>query len=172
LIKSSNRNCLLALLKFSNGTFSYILASHGLKPGSIVFTAVRPQKFSSKYKLGCSVLIKYLELNTIFYNLEINPSKGGIYSRSAGTFCTIINIEPELNTAVVQLPTNKTKTILSTCSASLGRASNVEFNNQFFSKAGYYRNKGFRPKVRGVAMNPVDHPHGGRTKTSSPELTP
>jgi large subunit ribosomal protein L2 len=73
---------------------------------------------------------------------------------------------------VVQLPTNKTKTILSTCFASLGRASNIEFNNQFFSKAGYYRNKGFRPKVRGVAMNPVDHPHGGRTKTSSPELTP
>ena len=75
-------------------------------------------------------------------------------------------------TALISLPTGLTRRISIFCSATLGRASNINHNREFFVKAGFSRNKGVRPSVRGVAMNPVDHPHGGRTKTSSPEYTP
>ena len=70
------------------------------------------------------------------------------------------------------LPTGLVRIISIFCTGTLGRASNISHKNEFFVKAGYSRNNGVRPSVRGVAMNPVDHPHGGRTKTSSPEVTP
>ena len=170
--KVSFLNCFLALIKYSDGTFSYILSSHGLKPGNYVYTSVRPPKFSLKYKSGCSIILRYLNYNSIFFNLEVSPNSGGKYAKSAGTFCKIININFDKNIVKIMLPTGKIKKISIFCFVTLGRASNIYFNNQFFSKAGYYRNLGFKPKVRGVAMNPIDHPHGGRTKTNSPEVTP
>jgi large subunit ribosomal protein L2 len=118
------------------------------------------------------VLLKYLNYNVIFFNLELQPNTGGKYARSAGTFCKLISINLEKNFAKVVLPTGKIKIISIYCLVSLGRASNIFYKNQFISKAGYNRNLGIRPSVRGVAMNPVDHPHGGRTKTNSPEVTP
>jgi len=124
------------------------------------------------YNINCNVLLKYLNYNLIFYNVESKNNKGGKYARSAGTFCKLININIEKNYAKILLPTNKFKIISTYCLVSLGRASNMFYKDQFFSKAGYNINLGMKPNVRGVAMNPVDHPHGGRTKSNSPELTP
>jgi len=97
---------------------------------------------------------------------------GGKYSRSAGTFCKLVSVNLEKNYAKIILPTGNLKIISIYCLVSLGRSSNIFYKNQFFSKAGYKRNLGIRPSVRGVAMNPIDHPHGGRTKSNSPEVTP
>lgn len=108
----------------------------------------------------------------IFFNLELKPGSCGKYSRAAGTFCKLISINLDKNYAKVILPTSKIKIISIYCLVSLGRASNIFYKNQIFSKAGFFRNLGIRPSVRGVAMNPVDHPHGGRTKSNSPEVTP
>ena len=113
-----------------------------------------------------------MNYNVIFFNLELQPNTGSKYSRSAGTFCKLISINLDKNYAKIVLPTGKIKIISIYCLVSLGRSSNIFYKNQFFTKAGYNRNLGIRPSVRGVAMNPVDHPHGGRTKTNSPEVTP
>jgi large subunit ribosomal protein L2 len=102
----------------------------------------------------------------------MSPGDGSKYSRSAGTFCKIISMNFDKDLVKVQLPTGIIKIISMYCLVTLGRASNFYHKKEFFTKAGFYRNLGFRPSVRGVAMNPVDHPHGGRTKTNSPELTP
>lgn len=172
LSKDSNRTCFIALIKYSNGTYSYILAASSLKPGNFVFSTLRPQLFSYKYKFGCNILLKYSHYTHIFFNLQINLLKGSQYARAGGTFCKIISVNWIKNTARIVLPTGLVRIISIFCSGTLGRASNIDHNREFFVKAGYNRNKGVRPSVRGVAMNPVDHPHGGRTKTISPEVTP
>lgn len=123
-----------------------------------------------KYKIGCNVLLRYLDYKSIFFCLEFNNRLK--YAKSAGTFCKIMNIDYEKETAKLQLPSGFEKTVSTFSRVILGRASNLRHKDEFFSKAGYFRNKGVRPSVRGVAMNPVDHPHGGRTKTNSPEITP
>jgi large subunit ribosomal protein L2 len=117
-------------------------------------------------------MLKYSHYTHIFFNLQINLSKGGQYARSGGTFCKIISVNWTKNTARIVLPTGLVRLISIFCTGTLGRASNINHSNQFLVKAGFNRNRGVRPSVRGVAMNPVDHPHGGRTKTNSPEVTP
>jgi large subunit ribosomal protein L2 len=143
-----------------------------LKPGNFLFSSIKPLKFIFLQKICCSVILKYLSYSSIFFNIELFENTGGKYSRSAGTFCTLLNLNFEKNLAKIILPTGKIKTISIYCFVTLGRASNISHKLEFFTKAGFYRNKGFKSNVRGVAMNPVDHPHGGRTKTSSPEFTP
>ena len=123
-------------------------------------------------KICCSIILRYLNYSSIFFNVEIFINTGCKYARSAGTFCKLLNLNFEKNTAKIILPTNNIKTISMFCFATLGRASNINHKFEFLTKAGFNRNKGFKSNVRGVAMNPIDHPHGGRTKTSSPELTP
>lgn len=170
--KDSNRTCFVSLIKYSNGTYSYILAASFLKPGNFLFSTVKPNLFSYKYKIGCNILLKYSHYTHLFFNLQINLKKSGQYARAGGTFCKVISVNWYKNTARVLLPTGLIKIISIFCSATLGRASNFDHNREFLVKAGFNRNKGKNPSVRGVAMNPVDHPHGGRTKTNSPELTP
>jgi large subunit ribosomal protein L2 len=172
LSKDSYRTCFLALIKYSTGTYSYILAPHELKPGTFIFSTIRPPRFSLKYKVGCNVILRYLDYRSVFFNLEINPGDGGKYAKSAGTFCKLISINFDKELVKVQLPTGFIKIVSIYCLVTLGKASNIHHKKEFFTKAGFYRNLGIRPSVRGVAMNPVDHPHGGRTKTNSPELTP
>jgi large subunit ribosomal protein L2 len=172
LNKDSNRTCFVSLIKYSNGTYSYILAANSLKPGNFVFTTLRPQLFSYKYRVGCNIMLKYSHYTHIFFNLQINLNKYGQYARSAGTFCKIISVNWTKNSARIILPTGLVRIISIFCTGTLGRASNMYHNREFLVKAGFNRNRGVRPSVRGVAMNPVDHPHGGRTKTNSPEVTP
>lgn len=163
-------NCFLSLIKYSNGVFSYILSSQGFKPGDYTYITINPPRFSLPYNINCVVLLKYLSSNAIFFNL--NLKNGGNYARSAGTFCKLVSSNILKNYSKILLPTKKIKVVSLYCLVTLGRASNIFYKNQFFSKAGYNRNLGIRPSVRGVAMNPVDHPHGGRAKTNSPEVTP
>jgi large subunit ribosomal protein L2 len=160
------------LIKYSNGTYSYILSASSLKPGNFVFSTIRPNLFSYRYRNGCNILLKYSHYTHLFFNLQINLLKGGQYARAGGTFCKVISVNWTKNTARIILPTGVVKIISIFCNATLGRASNIDHNREFLVKAGSNRRLGVRPSVRGVAMNPVDHPHGGRTKTNSPELTP
>jgi len=95
-----------------------------------------------------------------------------IYAKANGTFCQIIDIYNDLNLVKIKLPSNQTKIINSFNFATLGRCSNPLHGKQVLGKAGTLKYRGIKPKVRGVAMNPVDHPHGGRTKTNKPEVSP
>jgi len=90
--KDSNRTCFVSLIKYSNGTYSYILAANSLKPGSFVFSTLRPQLFSFKYKSGCNIILKYSHYTHTFFNLQINLFKYGQYARAGGTFCKIISV--------------------------------------------------------------------------------
>lgn len=173
LVKQPNKSAFISLIKYSNGTFSYILASSSLIPGDYTFTTVRPIIFSLKNgDMGCAVLLKYINFTHIFFNIELNSGCGGKYARSGGAFCKVISLNSEKDLIKIQLPSGVIKYLSQYCLVNLGRASNIFNFKQFFVKAGYFRNLGFKSKVRGVAMNPVDHPHGGRTKTNSPEMTP
>lgn len=172
ITKDKNRSCFVALLKYSNGTFTYVLASTKMKPSEFFYTTMTPPRFSMPYKSGCNTILRYLNYNSIFFNLEINIPKGGKYSRSGGTYCKIISLNYDRDVAKVVLPTGSLKILSMYNMVTIGRASNHQNLNQFYTKAGFFRNLGYRPNVRGVAMNPVDNYHGGRTKTNSPELTP
>ena len=172
LTKDKTRTCLIALLKYSNGTFTYVLAANKMKPGFHFYSTMIPPRFSLPYNPGCNVILRYLNYKSIFFNLELETSFGGKYSRAAGTYCKIISLNFDKNIAKIILPTGSIKIVSIYNTVTLGRASNFQNIIQFFTKAGYYRNLGYRPVVRGVAMNPVDNPHGGRTKTNSPEVTP
>lgn len=115
------------------------------------------------YCIICSV-------NQFFFNIEINNRV--IYTRSAGTYCTLLTNDFEKNISKIKLPSNKIILISIFSFVVLGRLSNIFKKKEVIGKAGRNYIRGNRPSVRGVAMNPVDHPHGGRTKTNSPELTP
>lgn len=170
--KDSNRTCFVALLKYSNGTFSYVLASSKTRAGNYYYSTIVPPRFSLIYKSGCNVMLRYINYNTLFFNLEVSYKDGGKYCRSAGTFCKAISLNFDKDIAKVILPTGCIKVVSIYNIVTLGQASNTGKRFHIYSKAGYYRRLNYRPTVRGVAMNPVDNPHGGRTKTNSPELTP
>lgn len=100
------------------------------------------------------------------------PGNGGKYAKSAGTYCAIVRENKEKLIHFIKLPTGRGLYVSSYCVVTLGKCSNPLFYKSFFVKAGTSRIRGIRPTVRGVAMNPIDHPHGGRTKMSTPEVTP
>ena len=172
IVKDPHRTCMVALLKYSNGTYSYILSPTKLKIGVFLFTTMVIPTFYLKYIIGCCVILRYLTYTSVFFNLEMILGNGGKYSRSAGTFCSLIYLDFDKDTARIQLPSGIHKIISMFCVATIGRASNLSHKRERYVKAGYSRTIGVRPVVRGVARNPVDHPHGGRTKTNSPEVTP
>jgi len=172
LVFNKHLSTFTALIKYANGVYSYILAPQGLFYGDILKNSHFDGLNSRNYKLGYSVSLFFLPANSVFFNLESKPYKGAQYSRSAGTYCLISKIDLEKNLFTIKLPTGKLILISGYCSVTLGRASNVLHKKTIVGKAGLNRLSGSRPTVRGVAMNPVDHPHGGRTKTSSPEVTP
>lgn len=122
--------------------------------------------------MGFTTILKCLPELTLFYNLSINTSVGGQYARAAGTFCQIIEINRIKELVLIELPTKERRWLSWYTLATVGRVSNIFSKNQIWGKAGYFRNMNVRPTVRGVAMNPVDHPHGGRTKVNVPEVTP
>ncbi len=172
LHKNCGRTSFYSLIKFSNSSYAYFLPPHGSINGSIVQTLIKPELFSTNYQIGFNVILRNLHSRSVFFNVEISPGQGGVYSRSAGTYCILINNDVISNTSKVKLPSNKIITLSSYCLVTLGRSSNLFRERVVIGNAGFNVRKGLRPTVRGVAMNPVDHPHGGRTKTNSPELTP
>lgn len=107
----------------------------------------------------------------MFFNLEVLEGAGATISRSAGTRCQLIETNHATNTSKVQIPSGKYMFVSSYCAVVLGRNSNALKYKTIIGKCGSNVIRGFKSKVRGVAMNPVDHPHGGRTKTNSPEVS-
>lgn len=164
---------ILALVKYSNGVLSIIKPAYGLHLGSIVKSINLPLHlyFQEINFLGIRIYLKFLKANTIFFDIGLF-TKNPIYSKSAGTFSQILQINKELNLILIRLPSRKKKYVNFDYMCTLGRNNNIFKKFLIKGKAGIKRNLGFNKKVRGVAKNPVDHPHGGRTKTNQPEVSP
>jgi len=104
--------------------------------------------------------------------LELTPKRGATYSRAPGTYCTIVRYYEDKFLYLIQIPTGMQLFVSGYCFVTIGRCANPFFYKNIVGKAGLTRIRNIRPSVRGVAMNPIDHPHGGRTKTNVPEVTP
>lgn len=149
-----NRSARLALLHYADGEKAYILAPVGLKPGDTVLAGK-----GADIKPGNSLFIKDIPLGTIIHNIELKIGKGGQMVRSAGTGAQLMAKEGAY--AQVKLPSGEQRKVLMGCRATVGQIANIEHENVKLGKAGRKRWLGVRPTVRGTAMNPVDHPHGG-----------
>jgi len=105
LTKDKTRTCFIALLKYSNGTFSYVLASTKMRSGKYYYTTIIPPRFSMAYNSGCNTILRYLSYKSIFFNIEIEAPFGGKYARAGGTYCKMISLNFNKNTAKIILPT-------------------------------------------------------------------
>jgi large subunit ribosomal protein L2 len=149
-----NRNCFICLLNYKDGEKRYILAPEGIKIGEEVVSAQ-----SAHLKIGNKMAVKNIPVGTQVHDVELYPGSGGILVRTAGSFAQVMAVEGGY--AQLKMPSGEIRTIKDLCFATVGQLSNPEFNAQILSKAGRSRWLGVRPTVRGSAMNPVDHPHGG-----------
>ena len=149
-----NRNAHLALLHYEDGEKRYILHPQGLEVGAIVASGN-----SVPLTVGNTLPLKNIPLGVEIHNVEVHPGKGGQFSRSAGSSCTILAKENEFIT--LKMPSGEVRKVLETCCATIGQVGNVNNSNLCSGKAGRSRWLGRRPHVRGSVMNPVDHPHGG-----------
>jgi len=155
-----NRTAFIALLAYADGEKRYIIAPQGLEVGAKVISgdAVAPE-------VGNALLLKNMPLGTTVHNIELQPGKGGSMARSAGTSAQLANKEEKY--AVLKMPSGELRKVLINCMATVGTVSNSDHQLQSMGKAGRNRWKGTRPRTRGVAMNPVDHPMGGGEGRSS-----
>lgn len=155
-----NRTARIALLYYADGDKSYIIAPTGLKVGSTVLSGsgVAPE-------VGNCLPLTDIPLGTIVHNIELMPGNGGILARSAGTYAQLVARESKY--ATLKLPSGEMRMVLVNCMATIGTVSNADHMNENLGKAGRSRWLGIRPRVRGVAMNPVDHPMGGGEGKSS-----
>lgn len=149
-----NRTARIALLYYADGEKRYILAPDGLKVGTVVQSGkgIAPE-------VGNCLPLTDIPLGTIVHNIEIKPGKGGAISRSAGSYAQLLAREGKM--ATIKLPSGEMRLVNSSCMATVGSVSNNDHMNLSTGKAGRNRWLGKRPRVRGVAMNPVDHPMGG-----------
>jgi large subunit ribosomal protein L2 len=155
-----NRTANIALLYYADGEKRYIIAPNGLKVGDTV-TAGR----TATPNVGNAMYLSDVPLGTLIHNIELMPGKGGSIARGAGTYGQLNAREGKF--AVVKMPSGETRMVLITCLATVGVVSNGEHNLERSGKAGRSRWLGRRPRVRGVVMNPVDHPMGGGEGRSS-----
>jgi len=149
-----NRTANIALLHYADGEKRYIIAPHGLKVGEIVESGP-----NADIKVGNALALRNIPVGTVIHNIEIKPGKGGQIARSAGNSAQLMAKEGKY--ALVRLPSGEIRKFLVECKATIGTVGNVEHENINLGKAGKSRKLGFRPTVRGSAMNPNDHPHGG-----------
>jgi large subunit ribosomal protein L2 len=149
-----NRSSFIALIKYDDGVFSYIIAPHKLSVGDVV-TAGQ----AVDIKLGNAMPLKSIPVGTLVHNVEMKPGKGGQLARSAGAYAQLVGKDADF--AMVRLRSGEVRMIPAECWATVGSVSNPDNQNISIGKAGRNRWLGKRPVVRGVAMNPVDHPHGG-----------
>jgi large subunit ribosomal protein L2 len=157
-----NRTAYIALIQYQSGKFSYILAPHNLSIGDVITNFNNDQELninSSDLILGNRLSLKHIPVGVKIFNLEMTPNKGGKLLRAAGTFGFIVK---KTDThAVVKLQSGINKLISLNCKATIGISSNLNNHSKVLGKAGASRWRNKRPTVRGVAMNPIDHPHGG-----------
>lgn len=155
-----NRTAFIALIRYENGELAYILAPQKLKAGDVVVSGEK-----TDVKPGNAMQLRNIPLGTFVHNVEMKPNKGGQIARSAGTFVQLVG--RDAGYAQLKLSSGEMRIVLAECMATIGAVSNPDHMNQSFGKAGRQRWKGRRPHVRGVVMNPVDHPlGGGEGKTS------
>jgi large subunit ribosomal protein L2 len=155
-----NRTAFIALLIYADGTKSYIIAPQRLTKGDKVVSGDRVD-----VKPGNAMLIKNIPVGTIIHNVEMKPGKGGQLARSAGAYVQLV--ARESGTVQIKLGSGEVRRVPQECMATIGAVSNADHMNEQMGKAGRNRWKGVRPSVRGVVMNPVDHPHGGGEGKSS-----
>lgn len=148
------RSARVALLYYADGAKTYIIAPQGLKVGQ---TVVSGEKAAPE--VGNALFLSKIPLGTIVHNVELKPGKGAAMARSAGSYAQVIAREGKY--ATLKLPSGEIRIVLVTCMATIGAVGNSDHMNVRLGKAGRARWKGRRPRVRGVAMNPVDHPMGG-----------
>ena len=163
-----NRSARIALLHYADGEKRYIIAPDGLKQGDTVESGN-----DVAAKLGNCLPLAKMPLGTSVFNIEMRAGRGGVLCRSAGTSATLMAREAEW--AQISLPSGEIRRIPSACRATVGRASNTDHSAVVLGKAGRKRWLGRRPHVRGTAMNPIDHPHGGgegRTKGGRNPVSP
>jgi large subunit ribosomal protein L2 len=149
-----NRSSRIALVVYEDGEKRYIISPNGLQIGQKIISGkdIAPE-------IGNTLFLSDLPMGTIIHNIELKPGKGAALARSAGSYAQLIAREGKY--ATVKLPSGETRLVLTSCRATIGAVSNADHNLEISGKAGRSRWQGRRPRVRGVAMNPVDHPMGG-----------
>ena len=163
-----NRSARIGLLHYRDGEKRYMLLPNGLKVGDIVVSGPDVEA-----RVGNAMPLKTIPLGTTIHNIELIPGKGGQIVRSAGTAAQLLAKEGDQ--ATVRLPSGEMRRVPLRCIATVGQVSNLDHENQSLGKAGRARHMGLRPEVRGVAMTPRDHPHGGgegKSPTGMPPKTP
>lgn len=149
-----NRTCNIALIAYKDGVRTYILAPLGLKVGDEVISSS-----TADIKVGNSKLLSETPIGTLVHNIELHPGSGGQMARSAGAYVQVM--AKEGGSCLLRLPSGELRKVPLTCRATIGQIGNIDHEKRVIGKAGRKRMLGFRPTVRGVVMNPVDHPHGG-----------
>ncbi len=163
-----NRSANLALIHYADGEKRYILHPRGLQQGDMVESGP-----DSDIRLGNALPLEKIPLGTVVHNVELKPGKGGQMARSAGAGVQVV--AKEKNFVTLRLPSTEVRRVRKECMATIGQIGNIDHNLQSIGKAGANRWRGKRPSVRGVAMNPVDHPLGGgegRASGGRPPVSP
>ena len=149
-----NRSANIALIQYEDGVKSYIIAPNGLKAGDVVCSGT-----GADIKIGNALPIKSIPVGTMIHNVELFPGRGGQMVRAAGNSAQLM--AKENGYAQVRLPSGEVRMVSLECRATIGQVGNIDHENMSIGKAGRKRHMGWRPTVRGVVMNPCDHPHGG-----------
>ena len=163
-----NRTAFIALIKYADGELAYILAPQRVKAGDEIVASEKVD-----VKPGNASPLRSMPIGTIIHNVELKPAKGGQIARSAGAYAQLVGRDGGY--AQIRLNSGELRMVQDTCMATVGAVSNQDHMNENLGKAGRVRHMGFRPHVRGVAMNPIDHPHGGgegRTSGGRNPVTP
>jgi len=160
-----NRTAFIALIRYDDGELSYILAPQRLRVGDKVVSGER-----ADIKPGNALPLKNIPVGTIVHNVEMKPEAGGKLARAAGTFVQLVGRDTDY--ALLRLGSGEVRRVHLECLATIGAVSNPDQQNIVIGKAGRSRWLGIRPVTRGIAMNPVDHPHGGRTNGGMHWVTP
>jgi len=168
VVYDPNRTCNLALIAYADGFKDFILAPVGLKKGDVIIASK-----TADIKVGNSKLLADIPVGTLVHNVELYPGAGGQMARSAGAYVQVMAKEGD--SCLLRLPSGELRKVKLNCRATIGQVGNVDHEKRVLGKAGVSRKLGRRPKVRGVVMNPVDHPHGGgegRTSGGRHPVTP
>ncbi|MEX0849516.1 MAG: 50S ribosomal protein L2 [Candidatus Dependentiae bacterium] len=163
-----NRNVRIGLVVYKNGAKRYILLPEGVKVGSVVLSSEQAEA-----RIGNALPLSKIPIGFFVHNIELTPGTGGKVARSAGTAAQFVAKTDKY--ATLKMPSGEMRMVPLECWATIGTLGNAHYKNISWGKAGRTRHRGFRPSVRGMAMNPVDHPHGGgegRSKSGSHPRTP
>jgi large subunit ribosomal protein L2 len=160
-----NRTAFLALIKYADGELAYILAPQRVKAGDQVVSGDRVD-----VKPGNAMPLRNIPVGTIVHNVELKQGRGGQMARSAGTYLQLVGRDQ--GNALLRMPSGEVRMVKAECMATIGAVSNPDQQNISIGKAGRSRWLGVRPSTRGITMNPVDHPHGGRTNGGRAWVTP